>query len=171
MSEQGPFDAQRALRNVLGRFPTGVTVITALALPERKPIGLTVNSFSSVSLDPPLVLWSLSRRSPNLTQFPVGRGHVIHFLAEHQAQLAMQFATTRIDKFSGIDFEIDQDVDAPALDACVARFFCRTEAIVDGGDHLVIISRVLRFEQSERSPLVFYRGEFLNLGEPSAVDA
>ena len=89
---------QRALRDVLGTFPTGVTVITTLGLPERRPVGLTVNSFSSVSLDPPLALWSLSRRSPNLAQFPVGKAHVIHILAEQQAPVALQFANPKADK-------------------------------------------------------------------------
>nr|HMS78456.1 flavin reductase family protein [Burkholderiaceae bacterium] len=77
--------AQRALRDVLGTFATGVTVITTLARPERRPIGLTVNSFSSVSLDPPLALWSISERSPSVEHFGVGRGHVIHILSQQQA--------------------------------------------------------------------------------------
>ena len=85
-------DAQRALRNVMGTFPTGVTVITATG-PDGRLIGLTVNSFSSVSLDPPLVLWSLARSSPNLEQFPVGKAHLIHVLADHQSELADRKST------------------------------------------------------------------------------
>jgi flavin reductase (DIM6/NTAB) family NADH-FMN oxidoreductase RutF len=167
MSSQG-VDAQRALRNVMGTFPTGVTVITTMGADSR-PIGLTVNSFSSVSLEPPLVLWSLSRRSPNLEQFPVGKAHVIHVLADHQSQLALQFANPRSDKWAGIDYRVDEQGGAPTIDACVARLFCQTESLVDGGDHLVILSRVMRHESSERSPLVFYRGGFLSLVERSTI--
>ena len=162
---------QRALRDVLGTFPTGVTVITTLGLPERRPVGLTVNSFSSVSLDPPLALWSLSRRSPNLGQFPLGKAHVIHILAEQQAPVALQFANPKADKFSGIEYSFDAATGAPAIEGCVARLFCETASVTEGGDHLVIISRVLRHERTERSPLVFYRGGFRGLGDAATIDA
>ncbi len=161
----------RALRDVLGTFPTGVTVITTIAQPEGRPVGLTVNSFSSVSLDPPLALWSLSRRSPNVAQFPPGRAHVIHILSEHQAPMALQFANPKADKFSGIDYSLDPDTGAPAIEGCVARLYCETASVTEGGDHLVIISRVLRHERTERSPLVFYRGAFLGLGDRTTIDA
>ncbi len=162
--------AHRALRDVLGRFPTGVTVITALALPERRPIGLTVNSFSSVSLDPPLALWSLSRRSSNLEQFPVGKPHVIHILSEQQAAMALQFANSRIEKFDGVDHQPDAACGAPAIEGCVARLFCDVATVADGGDHRVIISRILRHEITDRAPLVFYRGRFMGLGQASPQD-
>ena len=171
MSRQAGSHPHRALRDVLGTFPTGVTVITTLGLPERRPIGLTVNSFSSVSLDPPLALWSLSRRSPNLGQFQVGKPHVIHILAQQQAAIALQFANPTADKFAGIDYRVDEATGVPAIDGCVARLFCATESLTEGGDHLVIISRVLRHEISERAPLVFYRGAFVGLGERATVDA
>lgn len=167
MSTHG-VDAQRALRNVLGTFPTGVTVITTMGVDGRL-IGLTVNSFSSVSLDPPLVLWSLSRRSPSLEQFPVGKAHVIHVLADHQAQMALQFANPRADKWAGVEYRVEDDGGAPTIDGCVARLFCQTESLVDGGDHLVILSRVTRHEISDRAPLVFYRGGFLSLAERSTI--
>lgn len=159
----------RALRNVLGTFPTGVTVITAMDLPGRRPIGLTVNSFSSVSLDPPLALWSISRRSPNLAQFEVGRAHAIHILAHQQTAIALQFANPAADKFSGVDYRLDEATGVPAIEGCVARLFCETASVAEGGDHLVIISRVLRHEISERHPLVFYRGAFVELGERSTT--
>ena len=168
---QADIHPQRALRNVLGTFPTGVTVITTLGMPERRPIGLTVNSFNSVSLDPPLALWSISRRSPNLAQFEVGKGHVIHILAQQQAAVALQFANPTEDKFAGIEYRLDEATGAPAIEGCVARLFCETDAVTEGGDHLVIISRVLRHEVSERTPLVFYRGAFVGLGERATIDA
>ena len=162
--------AHRALRDVLGRFPTGVTVITALALPDRRPIGLTVNSFSSVSLDPPLALWSLSRRSSNLEQFPVGKAHVIHILSERQAAMALRFANSRIEKFDSIDHRPDADTGAPAIEGCVARLFCEVAMVTEGGDHRVIISRVLRHEITDRAPLVFYRGAFMGLAPAGTID-
>lgn len=161
----------RAFRDVLGTFPTGVTVITTLGLPERRPVGITVNSFSSVSLDPPLALWSLSRRSPNLAQFPPGKGHVIHILSQQQAPMALQFARPTADKFSGVDYRLDEGTGAPAIEGCVARLYCETASLTEAGDHLVIISRVLRHERTERSPLVFYRGGFLGLGDAATIDA
>jgi flavin reductase (DIM6/NTAB) family NADH-FMN oxidoreductase RutF len=171
VSRRDDMPPQRALRNVLGTFPTGVTVITALALPEHRPVGLTVNSFSSVSLDPPLALWSISRRSPNLASFAAGAFHVIHFLAQQQAAIALQFANPAADKFAGVDYRLDEATGAPAIEGCVARLYCRTESVSEGGDHLVIISRVLRHEVSERTPLVFYRGCFVALGERATIDA
>ena len=163
--------SQRSLRDVLGTFPTGVTVITTLGLPEGRPVGITVNSFSSVSLDPPLALWSLSRRSPNLEQFPPGKGHVIHILSERQAPVALQFASRRPDKFSGVQYSLDAETGAPAIEGCVARLYCETVSVTDGGDHVVIISRVLRHERTGRLPLVFYRGAFLALGDGATIDA
>jgi flavin reductase (DIM6/NTAB) family NADH-FMN oxidoreductase RutF len=162
--------AQRALRDVLGTFATGVTVITTLARPERRPIGLTVNSFSSVSLDPPLALWSISERSPSVEHFGVGRGHVIHILSQQQAAVALRFARPAKDKFAGLEYRLDETTGAPALDGCVARLFCETDTIARGGDHRVIISRVLRHEVTALAPLVFYRGDFVRLGARATTD-
>lgn len=164
--------AGRALRDTLGAFPTGVAVITTTAVPEGRAIGVTINSFASVSLDPPLALWSLSRRSPSLAHFGAGRRHVIHVLAEAQLALARQFANPRAEKFAGVDWRVDALTGAPAIEGCVARLFCETASLAEGGDHLVIIARVLHHELSARAPLVFYRGSYRGgLDEPSTIGA
>ena len=95
---------KRALRDALGSFSTGVTVITTHDAQGQSLIGLTVNSFSSVSLDPPLVLWSISNQSHSVSHFSVGRQQAIHVLSKDQEALARHFATPHVDKFSGVDY-------------------------------------------------------------------
>jgi len=106
---------QKAFRNALGAFPTGVTIITTQDPADGRMTGITVNSFSSVSLDPPLVLWSLARKSPNIDQFAVGRQHAIHVLSHAQKDLAYHFAAPKPDKFAGVDHAVPSDFKAPIL--------------------------------------------------------
>ena len=152
--------AQRALRNALGAFPTGVTVITARDLQGQSLVGLTVNSFTSVSLDPPLVLWSISNRSASISHFSKGSEHAIHVLSSDQEALAMQFATPKADKFAGVAYQLTQDFGAPCIDGCAARFECVTESVIQAGDHQMILARVLRYETEPVTPLLFARGAF-----------
>ncbi len=152
---------QKAFRNALGTFPTGVTIITTQDPADGRLTGLTVNSFSSVSLDPPLVLWSLARRSPNLDQFAVGRQHAIHVLSQSQKDLAYHFANPKPDKFAGVDHVIDEDFKAPILTGSAACFFCETDQLLDGGDHLIVLAKVLRHETSDHPPLLFAKGAML----------
>jgi flavin reductase (DIM6/NTAB) family NADH-FMN oxidoreductase RutF len=151
--------SERELRDALGRFATGVTVVTTLT--ERGPLGITVNSFSSVSLDPPLVLWSPARRSSRFPAFEASTHFAIHVLAADQRPLAEHFATEG-------DFP---DVlhrpglgDAPLLEGCAARLECAHAAAHDGGDHLIVVGEVLRVTESERPPLLYYRGAYRTLG-------
>lgn len=152
--------AQRALRNALGAFPTGVTVITARDLQGQSLVGLTVNSFTSVSLDPPLVLWSISNRSASISHFSKGSEHAIHVLSSDQEALAMQFATPKADKFAGVAYQLTQDFGAPCIEGCAARFECVTESVIPAGDHQMILARVLRYETEPVTPLLFARGAF-----------
>jgi 3-hydroxy-9,10-secoandrosta-1,3,5(10)-triene-9,17-dione monooxygenase reductase component len=160
-----PSSAQekRALRDALGSFSTGVTVITTHDEQGQALIGLTVNSFSSVSLDPPLVLWSISNQSPNVAHFSVGRQQAIHVLSKDQEALARHFATTQADKFSGVDHQAPGDFGAPLFDGCSARFYCVTESVVPAGDHQIILARVLRYESEPVAPLLFVRGAFATI--------
>jgi 3-hydroxy-9,10-secoandrosta-1,3,5(10)-triene-9,17-dione monooxygenase reductase component len=151
------FDS-RQFRSALGGFPTGVAVVTARA-DDGKPIGITINSFSSVSLDPPLVLWSLARGSLNLPHFAVGRRHIIHVLADHQDELAKRFASRAPDKFSGLSHETTED-NIPLFDECVATFGCATRALYEEGDHVIVIAHVEQIDQREREPLLFWGGKF-----------
>lgn len=155
--------AQRALRNALGAFPTGVTVITARDDTRDSLVGLTVNSFSSVSLDPALVLWSLSCKSPNLSVFVPGRAHVIHVLADTQKDMAYQFASPGADKYVGVDYQLTEAFPAPVIEACTARFFCEVHQVLDGGDHHIILARVLRYDASDLAPLLFAKGQMMSL--------
>lgn len=160
-------EEQRALRAALGSFATGVTIITTHDAQAQALVGLTVNSFSSVSLDPPLVLWSIANRSASLAHFAAGQQHAIHVLSKDQEALARQFATPQADKFSGVDYQLRSDFGAPLLAACAARFECVTESAIPAGDHHIIVARVLRYETEPRAPLLFVRGAFA--GTPAAT--
>jgi flavin reductase (DIM6/NTAB) family NADH-FMN oxidoreductase RutF len=162
MSNAESQSKQRAFRNALGSFPTGVTIITTQDPDSQNLIGLTVNSFSSVSLDPALVLWSISRHSPNLNQFGLGRQHVIHILAETQKDIAYQFAKPGADKFAGVNYQLSAPFKAPVIQDCSARFYCETHQVLDGGDHLIIVAKVLHHDESDLLPLLFVRGTMMS---------
>jgi flavin reductase (DIM6/NTAB) family NADH-FMN oxidoreductase RutF len=148
----------RELRNALGRFATGVTVVTTMT--RDGPLGITVNSFSSVSLDPPLVLWSPARKSTRFPAFEASSHFAIHVLAADQQPLAEHFA--RDGDFGDIPHAPGIG-DAPLLDGAVARLECLHAAAHDGGDHLIVVGEVLRITETEAPPLLFHRGRFLAL--------
>ena len=164
-------EAQRSLRRALGSFPTGVTVITTQDAPSKSLVGLTVNSFSSVSLDPPLVLWSISNRSTSLAHFSAGRAHAIHVLSSGQEALAQQFATPQADKFAGVAYQLCSESGVPLIEGCAARFDCVTESVTPAGDHQIILARVLRYETEALTPLLFARGAFATAVLPPLVPA
>ena len=151
------FDNQ-AFRQALGSFTTGVTIITAIA-PDGTPIGLTANSFNSVSLDPPLVLWSLAKTSLSVEAFSVAEHWNVHVLSQHQQDLSNTFASKGQDKFKGINLE-EGISSAPLISDCSARFQCRNTVTHDGGDHLIFIGEVLDFDQQPLPPLVFQQGQY-----------
>lgn len=146
----------RELRDALGRFATGVTIVTAMG-PEG-PAGFTANSFASVSIDPPLVLWSPARAS---ARFPLYRDAVhfsIHVLGLTQFDLIERFSR-RGQGFAGLEHELSPD-GVPLISGALARFDCQHHASHDGGDHLIVIGRVLRFALREGAPLVFSQGAY-----------
>ncbi len=152
----------RAFRDALGSFATGVTVVTALA-PTGERIGLTVSSFNSVSLDPPLILWSLSRGSPNLEAFQNATHFSVNVLAANQQEISDRFAARGGDRFAGVPLH-DGVRGTPLLDGCCACFECSNEAQYPGGDHIVFIGRVEKFAHTETlSPLVFHNGGYRQL--------
>lgn len=149
----------RDFRSTLGRFPTGVTIVTALNA-EGKPIGVTISSFNSVSLDPPLILWSLSRISPKLEAFRQASHYAINVLAADQRGLSNRFASRADDRFADVHVRAGLS-GVPLIDGCCAWFECTPEAHYPGGDHLIFVGRVERFAQGEAtSPLVFYDGAY-----------
>ncbi|WHZ09983.1 MAG: Nitrilotriacetate monooxygenase component B [Burkholderiaceae bacterium] len=148
----------RELRDALGHFATGVTVVTTLGL-DRAHIGVTVNSFASLSLDPPLVLWSLAKRSWSLPAFQAANHFAIHVLAHDQQALSDRFAKAGHDKFAGV--EVGQGLGGvPLLPGGTAVFQCSVEHRYDGGDHLILIGRVEALTTRRAAPLLFYRGRY-----------
>lgn len=151
------FDATE-FRRALGSFATGVTVVTTLGS-GGEPIGLTVNSFNSVSLNPPLVLWSLAKNALSLPAFLAAQHWVVHVLAGDQEPVSKRFASRGSDKFSGIDTDAGIG-GVPLLRGCAARFQCRTAFTYEGGDHMIFVGEVLDFDRSQAAPLVFHAGQY-----------
>ena len=162
------FDLRR-LRDCFGRFATGVTIITTLDS-EGNATGLTANSFSSVSLDPPLVLWSLDKRSSQIDAFRVAEYYAINILAADQIDLSNLFATPNEDRFSNLSYSAGIG-GAPLLADCCAWIECRNLTTYEGGDHLVFVGEVQRFDHSDRPALLFLGGRYGVLARhPKASD-
>lgn len=151
---------ERALRDALGCFATGVTVVTTLT--SRGPLGMTANSFTSVSLDPPLVLWSPARKSGRFAAFEAASHFAIHILAEDQRDLSARFASEG-ENFEGLGTRPGLG-DAPLIDGCAARLECAHTADHDGGDHLIVVGEVLRITFLDKPPLIYHRGEYRAVG-------
>lgn len=149
------FDVKQ-FRSALGRFATGVTVITARDS-GGAPVGVTANSFNSVSLNPPMVLWSLARSSASLAAFQQAERFAVHILSAAQEAISDRFASRGIDKFEGLALAAEQ---VPLLQDCSARFLCRTVSQYDGGDHVIFVGEVLDFEACEKPPLLFHGGKY-----------
>lgn len=156
VSPDGTLDS-RQLRHALGRFPTGVTVITTTAHGKRE--GLTANSFSALSLDPPLVLWSLGRKSSSLPGFMAASHFAIQVLAADQSALSHRFAVPSDNKFQGLEVSLGLG-GCPMLAGTLASFECATERTLDGGDHVLFVGRVLRLSFRDGEPLVFSAGQY-----------
>lgn len=151
----------RRLRQALGRFATGITVITTRTTDGHLE-GLTANSFASVSLDPPLVLWSLDLATPSLEGFRKAEHFAVSILGAHQRAVAHQFATTARDKFEAVAWTSGHG-GCPVLDDRLATFECRTERQIEAGDHVIFLGRVLRFDQRTGEPLVFSGGHYTTI--------
>ncbi|MBT8766662.1 flavin reductase family protein [Metapseudomonas boanensis] len=148
----------RALRNLLGQFATGVTVITTQGADGRN-VGMTANSFSSVSLDPPLVLWSISRSAPSLADFLSASHFAINVLGADQHGLSGHFARGSADKFAGIAYQTGAG-GVPILDGVIATLVCRNLTQYEGGDHLIFLGQIEQYRHSGGEPLVFHAGQY-----------
>ncbi|HQR97771.1 MULTISPECIES: flavin reductase family protein [unclassified Polaromonas] len=152
----------RALRIALGQFATGITVVTTRA--GNGPfVGLTVNSFSALSLEPPLILWSLRCSSPSLPVFEEAERFVVNVLAEAQVEVSRRFASPQADKFEGVP-HAENAWGLPLLHGASAWFECRTVSRQIAGDHCLFIAEVERFTLSEAAPLLFHAGGYFALG-------
>ena len=155
-------------RSALGQFATGVTVVTTLD--ERgQPIGMTANSFNSVSLDPPMVLWSIARQSGRRSFFERSESFVVNVLAEDQVELSRQFASSNNEPFQRIRWQPGL-AGMPLLPDCASRFQCRKVYQYDGGDHIIMVGEVQKFDQTGREALVFHRGKYAVVDEHPAAD-
>lgn len=148
----------RDFRNALGTFATGVTIVTAMSA-DGRPYGITCNSFASVSLNPPLVLWSLGMFSQGLPIFQNASHFTINVLDASQQRLAMQFARSSGDKFAGVNW-IPGLGNAPILADVVANFQCRAANRYYGGDHVIFLGAVEAYAYGRNNPLLFARGSF-----------
>ena len=150
----------KAFRNALGRFPTGIAVMTA-ASSEASHIGITVNSFTSVSLDPPLVLWCIDRRSRRYPAFAGAPGFTVSILASGHQDVSSRLAGAGEHNLDGIAL-IATELGPPALADALAVFECALESVQDAGDHAILIGRVLRFARHDGAgaPLVYHQGKY-----------
>lgn len=155
------FDAA-FFRSALGRFATGVTVITAETGAEAKPVGLTISSFNSVSLEPPMVLWTLSRSASSLAHFQQIQRYVIHVLGASQLHLAKRFAYgPQAQRFDGLSLTRAPGGTLMLDDAdCAAWFECHNVTQHEAGDHLIFIGQVERCHRNFHQPLVYHAGDF-----------
>lgn len=154
-----PNFSQAEFRSALGMFATGVTIVTARAANGRL-VGLTANSFNSVSLHPPLVLWSLSQAAASLTVFSAGSHYAINVLAAEQQELARRFAAKGVDRWAGVAYT-EGHGGAPLLAGAAATFECFNRSRYDEGDHVIFVGEVERCtHRAGASPLLYHGGKF-----------
>lgn len=148
----------RELRDAFGTFATGVTVVTGFR-PDGEPVGVTANSFTSVSIDPPLVLWCIARESASTVAFRKGADFAISVLGEQQKDEALRFASRGARKFPE-GAAPGSHGPAPVVPGALCRYDCRVEDVYPGGDHLIVLGRILAVETSAGAPILFHRGRF-----------
>ena len=150
----------RDFRSALGCFPTGVCLVTTLG-PGGRPEGLTINSFSSVSLDPPMILWNLARSAASASVFRDAEFFAVNVLAREDAALSTHFSKSSADKFAAFTSRFSQGLNnIPVLKGAAATFECHSRHRYYGGDHIVLIGNVERYAWNESAPLLFHRGRY-----------
>ncbi|WP_368187467.1 flavin reductase family protein [Aestuariibius sp. HNIBRBA575] len=159
MESFAPSEDARAFRNALGAYATGVTVVTTGT--SEGPVGITANSFASVSLDPPLVLWSPAKSSKRFNTFRNASHFAIHVLDTHQREICDGFTRNK-HAFDGLDWEEGAN-NVPLINGCLARFECSLSAAHDAGDHVILVGQVSRVSYREGLPLLFQAGRFVSL--------
>ncbi|MBD20358.1 MAG: flavin reductase [Rhodospirillaceae bacterium] len=150
----------KEFRNTVGCFATGITVITTVDV-DGLPIGLTANSFTSVSLDPPMVLFCLDRKVASFESFAVGKGFAVNILSSNQVDVSNRFAQSGPDKWEGFDYDT-WDSGVPIIPDCLANIECRGHSILDAGDHVIVIGEVnnLASASEDVKPILYYRGGY-----------
>lgn len=155
----------REYRNALGQFPTGVAIVTAVA-ENAQPVGITINSFSSISMSPSLISWSIDLGSASYETFTKAKGFTVTVLAEYQADLAIRFATRGANKFRDIDIDGNE---APIIPGGCAWFKCDTYRSILLGDHTMLVGKVIEFTKNPVSPLIFEGGQFQRCAQGGIV--
>lgn len=158
-----PVLPERQFRDALAQFATGVTIITARTR-DGTFVGLTANSFNSVSLDPPLIVWSLARRSRSLSLFEGAERYAVNVLAHDQIALARRFSRPHADRFAGVSHRLGTAA-APLIEGCVAWLQCRHYALHPAGDHMLFIGEVETCAYQNVAPLVWHGGRY-RLSQP-----
>lgn len=150
---------ERALREAFGHFATGVAIVTA-AGEDSTPIGMTITSFNTVSLDPPLILFSIRRASRSLAALSRARGYAVNILRSDQVDLSGRFAQHDGDRWEGVAYERGIH-DAPLIGRALMTLECKAEQEYDGGDHVIFLGRLLRVGTPDQGePLLFFRGRY-----------
>ncbi|HHL42932.1 MAG TPA: flavin reductase [Hellea balneolensis] len=155
-----PFD-QTEFRKTLGQFATGVTIITTLAA-DKTPVGITASSFNSLSLDPPMVLWSLAKSAYSMTAFSAAKYYNIHILGRGQDEISNVFASQGADKFCQVACK-DGLGGTPILPEYAALFECESAHQYEGGDHIIFVGLVKSFKRNKQKPLVFHQGQYTGI--------
>ena len=155
-------DHKLALRQALGAFATGVTIVTAITPETGEPVGFTANSFTSVSLDPPLLLVCLAQSAASYRAFRAAESFAVNVLSADQEGTAMLFATRGADKFAAIKWQPGRE-GAPLIEGCLARFDCAMHQRVEAGDHDILMGRVIGFSRHEGQALLYHGGAFQRL--------
>jgi flavin reductase (DIM6/NTAB) family NADH-FMN oxidoreductase RutF len=159
MHQAPPLDPQ-ALRHALSQFATGITIITTRRA-DGQYVGVTANSFNSVSLSPPLVLWSLSKRSSNQAAFAESEFYAVSVLAAEQQDLAVHFSSFKGDRFAGL--EVTEGLGGcPLIANALAHFECRVKSRYDEGDHIIMVGEVLRCNARDGQALVYRARQYFN---------
>lgn len=156
-SSQTNFDP-KDFRRALGNFATGVTIVTARAA-DGTNVGVTASSFNSLSMDPPLILWSSIKDTPSCKLFETATHFAVNILASDQMDMSNHFARQQEDKFEGVDWDVGIG-GAPIFPNCAGRFQCESYDKLDGGDHWIFVGRVVSFDDNGRSPLCFHQGSY-----------
>jgi flavin reductase (DIM6/NTAB) family NADH-FMN oxidoreductase RutF len=149
---------ERQLRDALAQYATGVTILCARA-PDHRYVGFTANSFNSVSLNPPLIAWTLSHRSASLAAFESVERYAVNVLSTAQIDLARRFSRPHADRFQNVPFRLGWS-DAPLLEGCIAWFECRPHARHRAGDHVLFIGEIMTVERAHGRGLVFHHGHY-----------
>ena len=147
----------KSLRKTLGKYSTGVTVVTSTDN-NGNPIGMTVNSFTSVSLQPALVLWCIDKKQPSYNSFMNAEGYAVNILSKYQNELCYKFASQLDDKFENVDWKRSEN-GFPLVKNSLAWFDCKKWNYYSGGDHQILVGEVTSFDSFELKPLIYWNGQ------------